>query len=176
MKTTQTTTIETFTVTTDITAAASFPVSFDNLSEASDFFGDEWRRLEAKNQAGTVTLWADGIRIDTMTVEDDDTPEVIGTANIGGREYTITEGEAGQSVISHYNEIILHGKRGATYFSERWLNTNTVTFWSASSRFPTRVFDGQHFVIEEGTEGNQITLRNATYQEASASYATFNNA
>ena len=61
--------MNTYTVTTYIPAAASFPVAFgDDLSAASDFFGDEVTRLKRKGLTGVVTLWEDGEVIDRWTV------------------------------------------------------------------------------------------------------------
>lgn len=100
--------------------------------------------------------------------------DLAGTARIEGRDFAVTEGEADfETAISKYGEVTLHGVRGARYISERWHGTQTMRFYNdrlGRSRLPGLVFDGQAFVIEEGTEGDQITVRLATQKENAAAW------
>jgi hypothetical protein len=95
--------------------------------------------------------------------------DLAGTARINGRDFAVTEGAYDyQTAMSKYGEITLRGVRGARYISERWHGTNTLRFYNdrlGRGRLPGLVFDGVAFVIEEGTEGDQITLRPATQKE-----------
>lgn len=100
--------------------------------------------------------------------------DLAGTARIEGRDFAVTEGEADfETAMSKYGEITLRGVRGARYISERWHGTQTMRFYNdrlGRSRLPGMVFDGQAFVVTEGTEGDQITLRPATQKENVAAW------
>ena len=105
--------------------------------------------------------------------------DLAGTARIEGRDFAVTEGAYDfQTAMSKYGEITLRGVRGARYISERWHGTQTMRFYNdrlGRGRLPGMVFDGQAFVVEEGTEGDQITVRLATQKENSEAYAAMRN-
>jgi hypothetical protein len=100
--------------------------------------------------------------------------DLAGTARIEGRDFAVTEGDPDfETAMSKYGEITLRGVRGARYISERWHGTQTMRFYNdrlGRSRLPGMVFDGQAFVVEEGTEGDQITIRLATQKENVAAW------
>lgn len=101
-----------------------------------------------------------------------------GTVHINGRNYTIATNDepTAESSLSKYGEVVLTGTRGATYWSERWHGTHTLRFYTTPTKgLPKPALEGETFVIEEASEGNEITLRQATHDEAFAAWDKFRN-